>query len=56
MEGMTDRTKKLKELDADDLRLIDSGIALLAARHKVEEKMKQTGEEAASQPLLAPAT
>ena len=44
-------TKKLKELDEADLRLVDSGISLLAARHKVEEEKKS-----AAKPVLMPAT
>ena len=46
-----DRAKKLRELDEEDLRLIDSGISLLAARHKLEDRTKKEAD-----PVLAPAT
>lgn len=46
-----DRAKKLRELDEEDLRLIDSGISLLAARHKLEDRTKKEAD-----PVLLPAT
>lgn len=53
MEDITNenRVKKLRELDEEDLRLIDSGISLLAARHKLEDRTKKEAD-----PVLLPAT
>lgn len=37
-ERVRETAEKLKGLDAENLRLIDSGISLLAARQAIEEK------------------